>query len=82
MNKTLTRRLEAIEKRLNPRVAGLREILIEGGMVPGISLLATFNGHHIEGEPHESFASFRARAIAAAEAEGAEFIVFGGLPLL
>jgi hypothetical protein len=49
-------------------------------LVLGVAPIATFSGREWEAAPDESFEAFRARAKAAAKAERARFIIFGGLP--
>jgi hypothetical protein len=56
------------------------EIVVRGGLGPGVAPIASFSGRHWDAAPDEPFEAFRARAKAAAEAEMAPFIVFGGLP--
>jgi hypothetical protein len=60
---------------------GSRASLHHRGL-PDVAPIACFSGRHWEAAPDESFEAFRARAKAAAEAEGAPFIVFGGLPIM
>jgi hypothetical protein len=58
----------------------IMEILISGGLGPGVAPIASFSGRHWDAAPGEPPEAFRARAKAAAEAERTPFIVFGGLP--
>jgi hypothetical protein len=80
--RAIERRLIAVERRLNPPVPRFQEIVILGGL-PGSDndpTLATVGEMQWERAPAESFAAFRARTGAAAEAAGLAFIIFGGLP--
>jgi hypothetical protein len=79
MTSRLERRVAAIERRMVAHLE-IMEILVRGGLVPGVALIASFSGREWEVAPDESFEAFRARAKAAAEAEGVRFIIFGGLP--
>jgi hypothetical protein len=56
------------------------EIVVRGGLGPGVAPIASFSGCHWDAAPGEPPEAFRARAKAAAEAERTPFIVFGGLP--
>jgi hypothetical protein len=58
------------------------EILISGGLGPGVAPIASFSGREWEAAPDESFEAFRVRAKAVAEAEGARFIIFGCLSIV
>jgi hypothetical protein len=80
MSRKFERRLAALELRLKASVPGIMEIVVRGGLEPGVAPIASFSGREWEAAPDESFEAFRARAKAAAEAEGARFIVVGGLP--
>ena len=83
MSRTLERRLIAVEQRLNPPVPRIQEIMVLGGLPgsdDGDPTLATAGEMQWERAPAESFAAFRARTRASAEAAGVAFIVFGGLP--
>jgi hypothetical protein len=81
MNKTLERRLTAAERRLNPPVPRIKEIVILGGL-PGSDdpTFATAGDLRWERAPAETLPAFRARAMAAATAAGERYIVIGGLP--
>jgi hypothetical protein len=87
MSKAIQRRLAALERKLKPSMPDLVEILVSGGL-PDSDLMsakanrirAEFNGHTFLSEPDEPFEVFRARARAAAKAEEAPFVVYGGLP--
>ena len=79
MSKAIERRLAKIERRLKPPVRRMLEIHINGGFTSGIAPIASFGAHELEARSDETFEAFRARAKAAAEAEGATQIVFGGL---
>src|ERR1700751_2763475 len=80
MSRKFERRLAALEQRLNASAAGITEIVVRGGLGPSVAPIASFSGREWEAAPDESFESFRARAKAAAEAEGVRYIIFGGLP--
>jgi hypothetical protein len=75
VSRAIERRLIAAERRLNPPVPRIREVVVRGG---GNPTLAAADGMEWERAPAESFAAFRARARAAAEAAGVAFILFGG----
>ena len=82
MNKETERRLQAAERRLSTRDFRIREIVIRGGLPcssPDGPMTASFNDHMLERTPGETFERFRMRARAAAEADSAAHIVFGGL---
>ena len=81
MTSRLERRVAAIERRMVAHLE-IMEILISGGLVPGVAPIASSSDRHLEAAPDESFEGFRARAKAAAEAERAPFIIFGGLPIV
>jgi hypothetical protein len=80
MRREMNRRLAAIERRLKPPARPILEITISGGLAPGIAPIASFGDHEWEAAPGETFEAFRARASAAAQAEGLTHIVFGGFP--
>jgi hypothetical protein len=80
MSRKFERRLAALELRLNASAPGTMAIVVRGGLGPGVAPIASFSGRHWDAAPGEPPEAFRARAKAAAEAEGAPFIVFGGLP--
>jgi hypothetical protein len=80
VSRAIERRLAAAERRLNPPVPRIEEVVILGGL-PGSDDDPTFaaaGGMRWERAPAESFAEFRARTRAAAEAAGVAFILFGG----
>jgi hypothetical protein len=81
MNKSIERRLSALERRTNLPGLGVQEIIIRGGL-PG-SDEPTFAGAgemRWQRTADEPFPAFRARAVTAAMAAGQRFTVFGGLP--
>jgi hypothetical protein len=80
MSRKFERRLAVLEQRLKATAPGTMEIVVHGGLGPGVAPIASFSGREWEAAPDESFEAFRARAKAAAEAERARFIIFGGLP--
>jgi hypothetical protein len=80
MSRKFERRLAALEQRLKASAAGITEIVVGGGLVPGIAPIASFSGRHWDAAPGEPPEAFRARAKAAAEVERTPFIVLGGLP--
>jgi hypothetical protein len=79
VSRAIERRLIAAERRLNPPVPRIQEVVILGGL-PGSDdvAFATAGDIRLERAPAESFAAFRARTRAAADAAGVAFIVFGG----
>jgi hypothetical protein len=79
MSKSIESRITMAEQRLTPAKRRIREIYIEGGLDSGVRAQIV-RGSSIEGEPGEKLASLRTRVRAIAEAEGAEMIVYGGLP--
>jgi hypothetical protein len=68
MSRKFERRLAALERRLKASAPGILEILISGGLGPGVAPIASFSAHEWEPAPDESFEAFRARAKAAARA--------------
>ena len=81
MSRAIERRLIAAERRLNPPVPRIKEVVIFGGL-PGSDddpTFATAGGIRWERAPAETLAAFRARAVAAATAAGERHIVIGGL---
>jgi hypothetical protein len=78
VSRAIERRLIAAERRLNPPVPRIREVNLGGD--PGSDGGPTLAGGGMgwERAPGESFAAFRARTRAAAEAAGVAFILFGG----
>ena len=78
MSGKFERRLAALEQRLKASAPGIMEIVVRGGLGPGVAPIASFSGREWEAAPDESFEAFRARAKAAAEAERTPFIVFRG----
>lgn len=80
MSRTIKHRLVALEQKLIPSARPFLEILISGGLTAGVTPIANFGGRQWEAAPNETFGAFRARARAAAKAEGFTEIVFGGLP--
>jgi hypothetical protein len=78
MTKAIERRLAAAERRLMPRRAAPQVIIICGGFQDGHPTFATVGSVRWERAPAESFADFKARAVAAAAGE--RFVVIGGLP--
>jgi hypothetical protein len=81
VNRAIERRLAAVERRLNPPVPTIQEIMILGGL-PGSDdpTFATAGQIRWERAPAETLPAFRARAVAAATAAGETYIVIGGLP--
>jgi hypothetical protein len=80
MSRKFERRLAALEQRLKASAPGIMEIVVRGGLGPGVAPIAIFSGRLWDASPGEPPEAFRARAKAAAEAERTPFIVFGGLP--
>ena len=78
MSRAIERRLAAAERRLNPPVPRIRELNLGGDPGSDGPTLAAAGGMQWERAPAESFAAFRARTRAAAEAAGVASIVFGG----
>ena len=54
--------------------------MIQGGLTSGVAPIATFGGNEWEAQPGKLFEAFRVRCGAAAKAEVATHIVFGGAP--
>jgi hypothetical protein len=82
VNRAIERRLTAAERRLNPPVPRIQEIVILGGL-PGSDddpTFATVGAIRWERAPAETLAAFRERAVAATTAAGERYIVVGGLP--
>jgi hypothetical protein len=81
MNKAIERRLAAAERRLKPPAPQVFEI--RGGFTTcdpsGDPTFATVGSAHLDRAPDESFANFKARAIAAAAAARERFVIIGGL---
>lgn len=84
MRRDIARRLRCLERRVgivaDLPARAILEITFRGGLTSGIARIASFGTHEREAAPDETFEAFRARAKAAAEAEGATHIVFGGMP--
>ena len=80
MSRKFERRLVALEQRLKASAPGIMEIVVRGGLGPGVAPIASCSGRHWDAAPGEPPEAFGARAKAAAEAERTPFIVFGGLP--
>jgi hypothetical protein len=80
MTRALERRLTIVEQRLTPPRADPQVILIRGGLHGGDPMHATAGSRCWECAPGESFADFKARAVAAAMAAGERFVVVRGLP--
>ena len=81
VNKSTERRLAAVEQRLTLQTPTLHEIIIYNGLVEGIAPQAqSLAVQTIQAEPGESFEDFRQRVRAVAISEGAQSVVFGGLP--
>lgn len=80
--KMIERRLAAAERILNPPPDRIAELIIHGGLphLPDGPMFASAGTHKWKRESDESFAVFRARATADAEAKGEAWIVYGGLP--
>ncbi len=80
MSKAIERRLAVLERRTTLQGLGVQEIIVRGGLTSGIDPIARFGSHEWEAAPDETFETFRGRAKAAAETEGATHVVFGGMP--
>jgi hypothetical protein len=84
MTNELTRRLEALEKRLNAepsRPGGpLKVVVVFGCLPPGEPLWATAGAHEWLREPEEGLDAFADRAAAAARELKEQLLVLGGLP--
>ena len=78
--KSIERRLAAIERQMTPPAPTILEIVIRGGLTPGVAPIASFGSNRWEAAPDELFEAFRARAVAAARAAGERSLIFGGLP--
>jgi hypothetical protein len=79
---SITKRLSVVERQLETTKGKITEFYIEGGLSgSGVAVRAhIIGGQCYEGEPGEEFESFRKRIRAIAETEGADAVVFGGLP--
>jgi hypothetical protein len=80
MKKNLLDRLTAAERRLMPPISSIQEIIIGGGLAPGVALISTVGGRRFKGQPGETLETFRARVVAAAHTAGERFVVIGGFP--
>jgi hypothetical protein len=77
---TLRARIATAEGRLAILRPGLREVVIRGGLAPGVADIATIDGEPLARSDGETPEAFRARAREAAIAAGAKVLVLGGLP--
>jgi hypothetical protein len=80
MNRTIERRLAALERRLMPPPAAPQVIIIRRVIDDGDPTFATVGGVRWERAPAESVTEFEARVIAAAAATGERRVIIGGLP--
>ncbi|MGY3082127.1 hypothetical protein ACVWZZ_008535 [Bradyrhizobium sp. LM6.10] len=86
MSNELTRRLEALEKRLNSSEhrsgssQPLRVVVVYGCLPPGIPLWATAGSREWFPDPGEEVEAFADRAAAAARELKERLLVVGGLP--
>ncbi|MCK1507564.1 hypothetical protein [Bradyrhizobium sp. 18] len=86
MSNELTRRLEALERRLNASEhrggtsQPLRVVIVYGCLPPGLPLWATAGSHEWFPDPGEELEAFAVRAAAAARALKEPLLVLGGLP--
>jgi hypothetical protein len=88
MTSELTRRLEALERRMNaeqpsgtlPPGSPLRVVIVHGGLPPGEPLWAVAGPHEWLREPGEDLDAFADRAAADARELKEGLLVIGGLP--
>ncbi|MET4483712.1 hypothetical protein [Bradyrhizobium sp. F1.13.3] len=85
MSNELSRRLEALERRLNAEQplrpgAPLKVVVVYGGLPPGVPLWAVAGAHEWFPDPGEELEAFAERAAAAARALKETLLVLGGLP--
>jgi hypothetical protein len=88
MTSELTRRLEALERRMNadrpagtlPAGASLRVVIVHGALPPGEPLFAMAGAHQWIRNPGEELDLFADRAAAAARELKEPLLVIGGLP--
>jgi hypothetical protein len=86
MSNELTRRLEALEKRLNSSEhrggssQPLKVVAVYGCLPPGIPLWGTAGSHEWFPDPGEELEAFAERATAAARELKEPLLVLGGLP--
>lgn len=82
VRQTTGKRLSAAERRLQMSRAVLREIYIHGGLVQNIYRQARIDGEIVMvPEAGEDFSEFQQRVRTFARAQGATWIVYGGLPV-
>jgi hypothetical protein len=79
LKKSIESRLTIVERQLISAKGVINEIYIEGGLDPGVRAHIV-GGAYFEGELGEDLESLRTRVRSIAEAEGAKFIVYGGVP--
>jgi len=87
-NEQLTRRLEALERRMNaeqpsgtlPPGGPLRVVIVSGCLPPGEPLWGAAGSHEWLRGPGEDLDAFADRAAAAAREAGEPLLVIGGLP--
>jgi len=84
MTNELTRRLEALERRMNAERPSpgdpLRVVIIHGALPPGEPLWGVAGPHEWLREPGEDLDAFADRAAAAARELKERLLVLGGLP--
>jgi hypothetical protein len=81
VDKSIVRKLAAVERQLLPQKAKIQEIFVSGGLVKGIGRQARIvGGETIQAERDETLEDFRRRMLEIAEREGSNTITYGGLP--
>jgi hypothetical protein len=80
MNRAIERRLVKLERRLAPPNDEMQVLIIKGGMCSDGGMTADAGSLNWTQGPGESFAAFKARAIADAISAGQRHIIIGGLP--
>lgn len=82
VRQTAGKRLSAAERRLQMSRPILREIYIHGGLVQNIYKQARIDGEIVMvPEAGEEFGPFQQRVRTVAQTRGANWIVYGGLPV-
>jgi len=77
-NRSIKTRITRAEQTLTSAKGVISEIFIDGGLDPGVRAQIV-GGQFYEGEPGEHLADLQIRVRAIAEAQGAKFIVYGGM---
>jgi hypothetical protein len=81
MTIAIHKRLAVAERQLAERNGPARELIIIGGLVPGVAPLARIDdGAAIHQQEGEDFEAFQQRVRAMAESSGWRWIFYGGFP--